>query len=274
MQGIAIAATFVFNFLRGAVESVVAFWVGAWNLAGNIVKAVWNAIVNYVKNGIAAVQNYVAKAAAVRQMIFDAFERARAAVVQKTGEMVDFVKGLPGKIISALGNLGSLLYNKGKEIIQGLIDGIGDMIGKLKSKISDAVGVIGRVLPGSPAKEGPLSGQGYTKIRGQHLVEDFATGITDNARMVERAIAALIGSVGAGLPNPNNAAAVAGAVANGGTGTATLTRPAAPAAADNSISIEKIELKGIWDMTDPLATRKIVKDLDRELTDYQKGYKR
>jgi TP901 family phage tail tape measure protein len=274
IKGIGIAAAFVFNFLQGAVQAVVAFWVGAWNLAGNIVKGVWNAIVNYVKNGIAAVQGYVAKVAAVRQMIFDAFERARAAVVEKTAAMVDFVKGLPGKILSALGNLGSLLYNKGKEIIQGLINGIGDMIGKLKSKVSEAVSAIGRFLPGSPAKEGPLSGRGYVKIRGQHLVEDFATGINDNARMVEQAIAALIGGVGAGLPNPNNAAAVAGAVATGGTGTATLTRPAAPASADNSVSIDKIEIKGIWDMTDPLATRKIVKDLDRELTDFQKGYKR
>lgn len=266
--------TTVFNAIVTIITAFVNFWKASWNLAGSVVSSIWNAIVNYVKNGIAAVQNYVAKVAEVRKMIFDAFERARVAVVEKTAAMIEFVKGLPGKIISALGNLGSLLYSKGKEIIQGLIDGIRDMFAKLRSTISDAMSIIGRFLPGSPAKEGPLSGQGYTKIRGQHLTEDFAGGIEDNARMVEDAVADILRSLGAQLPDPNSASAIAGAVTTGGTGTATLTRPApAPASTKPSINIEKVEITGVWDFNDPLATRKIVRKLDDELTQYQRGYK-
>lgn len=273
-KGLAAIVVSIFNAIKLAVQGFTKFWGDAWKLAGSIVSSIWNAIVNYVKNGIAAVQGYVAKVAAVRQMIFDAFERARAAVVQKTGEIVAFVKSLPGKISDALGNVGSILYNKGKQIIQGLIDGIRDMFGKLRGIVSDAMGIIGRFLPGSPAKEGPLSGQGYTKIRGAHLVEDFATGIDSNARMVEQAIAEILRNLGGALPDPHAASAVAGAVASGGTGVATLTRPAqAPAQAEPSINIEKIEITGVWDFTDPLATRKIVGKLDAELTEYKKGYK-
>jgi len=271
-KGIATVVVFVINVVKGVIDFFVGFWTASWNLAGNIVKAVWNAIVSYVKNGIAAVQNYVAKVAAVRQMIFDAFERARAAVVQKTAEIIAFVKSLPGKITDALGNIGSLLYNKGKQIIQGLIDGIRDMFGKLKSTIGDAMGIIGRFLPGSPAKEGPLSGQGYVKIRGEHLTEDFAVGIASQADEVRAAVESLIGSLSRQLPNAGNAAFVASATEVTPTGLASAIRPATQQTGGD-INIDKIEVKGVWDMTDPLASRKIAAQVSKAVDDFKKGYK-
>lgn len=39
------------------------------------------------------------------------------------GGFVDFFRELPGRIINAIGNFGSLLYNKGIDLIQGLING-------------------------------------------------------------------------------------------------------------------------------------------------------
>lgn len=38
--------------------------------------------------------------------------------------VVSFIRTVPGKISSALGNLGSLLYNAGKNLMQGLLNGI------------------------------------------------------------------------------------------------------------------------------------------------------
>lgn len=43
---------------------------------------------------------------------------------------------MPGKVKSALGNLGSLLYNAGRDIIQGLLNGINSLIESVKSKLS------------------------------------------------------------------------------------------------------------------------------------------
>lgn len=61
----------------------------------------------------------------------------------KFGEAVAFVKGIPGKIMSAIGDLGSLLKGVGKAIIQGLIDGIGDMVGSLQDKL----GAVTKLIP-------------------------------------------------------------------------------------------------------------------------------
>lgn len=74
----------------------------------------------------------------------------------KFNEAVDFVRGIPGRVADALGNLGSLLFDKGRELIQGLIDGIRSMIGSVGSAAGDLAGKIAGFLPGSPVKEGPL----------------------------------------------------------------------------------------------------------------------
>src|SRR3546814_5712613 len=47
--------------------------------------------------------------------------------------VIGFFRDLPGRIGNALGNLGSLPYNAGRNVVQGLIDGIFAMIGRLAS---------------------------------------------------------------------------------------------------------------------------------------------
>lgn len=92
-------------------------------------------------------------------------------------KVLGFFKGLPKQITNAIGGLGGLLFNAGRSLIQGLIDGIRNKIGPLLNLINWIVGQIGRVFPGSPAKEGPLSGHGYVLLRGQRMMQDFVRGI-------------------------------------------------------------------------------------------------
>ena len=56
--------------------------------------------------------------------------------------MLGIVRGIPGQIKGALGNLGGLLKGAGKAIIQGLIDGVSGMIGSLKNKFSSITDMI------------------------------------------------------------------------------------------------------------------------------------
>lgn len=69
---------------------------------------------------------------------------------------IRFVATLPSRIRSAVGNLRFLLVNAGRDVIRGLLDGISSMFGSLASKVGEAAGIVGRFLPGSPVKEGPL----------------------------------------------------------------------------------------------------------------------
>jgi phage-related protein len=50
------------------------------------------------------------------------------------------IKGLPGKCVAALGDLGSTLKDAGKKLLQGFIDGISQMFDKVKGKLGELTG--------------------------------------------------------------------------------------------------------------------------------------
>lgn len=72
------------------------------------------------------------------------------ASVAKFTLFIDWVKGLPDRILGALGDLGSLLTNAGKEILQGLLDGVDSMWSSVESKFASLTAMI-------PNWKGPAS---------------------------------------------------------------------------------------------------------------------
>jgi hypothetical protein len=137
-------ATFVGAWIERIVRAIGAFFVAIGNFS---VKS-RNAFVNFV-NGI----------------------------VLQVAKLILRIRNIPRDILNAIGNLGSLLYNAGRNLIQGLINGITAKFGSLSAAVSKAASIVAGFFGRSPAKEGPLSGQGWTKIRGQHMMQDLMEGI-------------------------------------------------------------------------------------------------
>lgn len=96
--------------------------------------------------------------------------------------------GLRDRVIGAVSGFGSLLYDSGKKLIQGLINGIKNMAGNVKEAVSGVLKKARDLLPFSPAKEGPFSGKGYTLYSGMAIMKDFAKGIDKNAQMPQQAL--------------------------------------------------------------------------------------
>lgn len=145
------------------------------------IKAAWN--------GIVAAFNFVVDGAArFVSMVVGFFTSLASAAAQRISSLVSFVTSIPGRILSAIGNLGSLLYNAGANIIQGLINGISSMIGRLTGAVSGAVQKIRDFLPFSPAKVGPLSGAGAPEKSGMKIMSGVATGIERGGSMVADAM--------------------------------------------------------------------------------------
>lgn len=100
------------------------------------------------------------------------------AVGQKIGEVLAWFGSLPGQIAGFFSNAGRWLYDSGKAIIQGFIDGVNAMF----SAVGDAVGGIVEwatgFFPNSPAKRGPLSGAGWTRLKrsGSAVMEQWESG--------------------------------------------------------------------------------------------------
>lgn len=98
------------------------------------------------------------------------------------------LRGVVQSLPNAIGNIGMLLFNAGKSLIQGFIDGIRNMAANAMNAVSGLVGKVRDFFPFSPAKRGPFSGNGYTLYSGRALAEDFALGITQRS---DRAVTAI-----------------------------------------------------------------------------------
>jgi phage-related protein len=173
----------VWNGIKAVASAV-------WNWLRSATAATWNFITGIVRGQINALRSAVG---AVAGFFRSAWDRASTAVKTVVGGLVGFVKGIPGKILSALGDLGSLLYNAGKAVIQGLIDGIKNMIGAVGSAVSGVASTIRNFLPFSPAKEGPLSGSGSPFKAGQKIAQMVGEGIGSGRRGVGGAMGGMLG---------------------------------------------------------------------------------
>lgn len=118
---------------------------------------------------------------------------------------VGFVRGLPGKITTAVGSLGNLLFDAGRNVVQGLIEGIKSKLGALASMASQMAGTIRNYLPFSPAKEGPLSGSGNPFASGQAIATNLAAGVESQLPTVATAADELAGMFGSGGPGAGGA---------------------------------------------------------------------
>lgn len=107
------------DIVSGAVDAVVSLFTGLWDTLGGLLQAGVDLI-----SGIWGA----------------AWEWITSAVSNAADGVIGFVADLPGNIVKALGDLGSLLLDAGASIIQGLIDGITGAIGGVIDAAIDCVG--------------------------------------------------------------------------------------------------------------------------------------
>ena len=133
------------------------------------------------------------------------------------GQVLGFVRGLPARILRGLGNMGRLLYNAGRSILQGLTNGIRSLASGPIDAVKGVVSGVRNLLPFSPAKEGPFAGRGAPLYSGLAISGDLAEGIMRNRGEVARASMALAGAAQPDLAGTNPTVA-AGQPAAGGLG--------------------------------------------------------
>lgn len=98
--------------------AITAFVTDAWNKTFEMFSKIRDAVVQFKDNFILG------------------FQLVRDAVMNKIEEVVGFVTGLPGRILDALGDFGSLLVDKGRALISGLWAGISAMGGWLWNQVT------------------------------------------------------------------------------------------------------------------------------------------
>jgi len=142
----------VFGFIKSYIETILAVitgiirtvaalirgdWSGAWEAIQGIIQAVWDHIQVIIQTVMTIISNIINIGIGLIQRGWNAAWGAMRSTVEGViGAVISFVAGLPGRILGAIGSLGGLLWSKGAELIQGLINGISSMMGSLGSWIS------------------------------------------------------------------------------------------------------------------------------------------
>jgi len=95
------------------------------------------------------------------------------------------------------------LVDAGKNIINGLIDGMKQQVGNIVGTVKDIAKRIRDYFPFSPAKTGPLSGRGSPFIAGQNIGKMLARGIGSKMDLVNGATNLIASASGVRAPNLN-----------------------------------------------------------------------
>ncbi|GAA1403262.1 hypothetical protein GCM10009639_47820 [Kitasatospora putterlickiae] len=130
------AASSVASAVSTAWGNVSSWTSSAWNSVASWTSSAWSSVTSTVSSKVSAVGSSVSAGwnnvtswtstawNNVTSTVASAWTSTASAVTTGIGNVVSLVAGLPGKILGAIGDLGSLLFNTGKSAIQGLINGM------------------------------------------------------------------------------------------------------------------------------------------------------
>lgn len=152
---IADVITNAMQIVMGIIEVVTGIisgnWAQVWSGILNVVSGIFGLIVSVISG---AIQGFIGIIGAGLNIVVSTFTNIFTGIVNYIGtawnsilsgasgmlaDLVGFFSGILGKITGAIGDVGGALFTTGKNIIQGLIDGIGSMMGAIGRAVINIV---------------------------------------------------------------------------------------------------------------------------------------
>ncbi|WP_406353259.1 phage tail tape measure protein [Streptomyces sp. NBC_00658] len=225
------AWNWVWEKIKWVGEKLVEFFLN-FTLVGLVIKhwqsikdgtvRVWNATVEFVKGLPGKLVSFFLNFTLVG-LIIKHWQSIKGGTVRKAGDMLAYVRGLPGKIAGYFGNFGSMLYEKGRDLIRGLYNGVKAMGSWLKGQLTSFAK---NMIPGPIARALGINSPSRVMARdiGRWIPAGLVKGIRSGAGTVARTMRTLVPS-----PAMPGVPAMATAGAYGAAGPFSLPAGAAPA---------------------------------------------
>ncbi|MGW9385410.1 phage tail tape measure protein [Streptomyces globisporus] len=191
MQGARMAAAWVLAMgpVGWVIAAIVALGILIWKNWDKIIAwttKAWDWIWGKIKSIGGAILGFFIKWSIVG-IFLRHWDAIKTGVVTKGGQLVSWISGLPGRIGRGIGSLNSLLYTKGKNVVQGLWNGIQGMSGWISSKI---MGWAKSAIPGPIAKAlGIHSPSRVTKAQGRWVARGLIDGLLGSSKQIKAAAA-------------------------------------------------------------------------------------
>lgn len=234
-------STNVTTWVSGTVDGVVDFFTKLPGRASSAVSGLWDTISG----------RFTQTRDGAHNTIRDAVNGAVDWLSGLPHRAWSAVSGLPGEVGRAVSGAGSWLWSAGQDVIRGLVGGIEGMMGWAVDKAKHAAG---RIADGFKDALGINSPSTLMRDEvGAMLPPGAVEGFEDALPAAQRKLAGLAPSLVQGAVP---AMAVSASEGGGGRG----------------ITIGTLEIKGVWDFTNPAAVRAMIATLHESLAAYQREY--
>lgn len=254
----------ILGIFTGGIGLVVGLIIQNWDAIKDFFISVWTAIADFFVGAWNTIVDFVVTAATtVWTTVRDGVTNAYNAVSEWIGKVIQFFRDLPENILSALRDLVGWLTDVGRNMMEGLINGVKAVAGRIKDAvlgpIKDSVAAVKSFLGiSSPSK--------LLYSVGVNTGEGFENALLDKAKAVATAMRSMM-SGGLNLTTSSSplsasaaqASAASSVVNNAGTRIANVTGPIT------------VAVTGNLDPTDPVRFRSALgeiktglRDLDRE----------
>ncbi|AIG78468.1 Hypothetical protein AJAP_28150 [Amycolatopsis japonica] len=178
----------IITALMPVFEGVLALVQKVWPGIRDIIQGAMKIISGIIKSVMAALKgDWTGAWNGIKDVVSGAWQMIKGAVSAAINTVIHYVRDMPGRILSALGNLGDLLWKAGKAIIDGLLRGlkaawgaVTDFVGGIASWIKNNKGPISydrRLLV--PAGKAIMNGLHEGLSRDFEKVRSLVTGMGD-----------------------------------------------------------------------------------------------
>lgn len=201
------------NIISSVMNAIKGIFSNIWNGIKTVVSGVINAISGFINGPLAAIKGVVSNILGnVKDTFVKIWDAIKNAVSDKINAVKDLISNGINTIKGFFSGAGTWLIDAGKNIIQGLIDGIKNMIGNLKGLLDSVTGWI-------PDWKGPAErDKVLLQPNGELIMAGLIRGIQKTVPLLRKTL----GTVTASIP---------GSVSTRTSAVALTPSPAAPAVA-------------------------------------------
>lgn len=211
----------IWDWIKQAVGDVIGWIEGHWRLIISIiggpigivvalVTKYWKDIARFFQDGVNTVESILSWFGSLPGKFHDWFQRAKDAIVDRVQDALNWLGGLGDRILHAIGDLGSLLYNTGKAILGGLWDG-------LKSAWNDMTGWIGSIGGWISNLKGPIEVDAVLLTpHGHQIMQGLMKGLKAEMPALEAQLGGITSTIKTGITAPVVSSGGGGGGAGGG----------------------------------------------------------
>jgi hypothetical protein len=178
------------GWIIGLIVGLVALIILNWDTIKQWTGQAWDWIWGKITGVGQMILDFIMNLPIVRWFV-QHWDRIKTGTISKVAGMVSWLQGLPGRIMRAIGDLGSLLYNKGGDLIRGLWNGIKSMGGWLRDTL---MGWARDLIPGPIAKALGIASPSrvMAEVVGRWIPAGVVEGIKDGAPALDREMSTLV----------------------------------------------------------------------------------